>query len=164
MKEQHQSTADPAWPSTVIPIPNRTILKTARISGGKRPLDVDDDKYHHHHKRTSSRFRLWLMLLFLLIVSGSWIVFVGYPLIQMKSRGGSVVSVSPGESGSVVTSSEVSCPTGATGSSTSIPIVIMSCNRPTVKRCIESLLKYRPANSHEFPIIVSQVCAPCLNP
>lgn len=36
-------------------------------------------------------------------------------------------------------------------------IVVIACNRPTVKRCLDLLLKYRPS-AKQFPIIVSQDC------
>lgn len=36
-------------------------------------------------------------------------------------------------------------------------IVVIACNRPTVKRCLDQLLKYRPS-AKQFPIIVSQDC------
>ena len=36
-------------------------------------------------------------------------------------------------------------------------VVVIACNRPTVKRCLDQLLKYRPS-AEQFPIIVSQDC------
>jgi len=41
--------------------------------------------------------------------------------------------------------------------STSIAILIIACNRPSISRCINKLLKYRKSEN-EFPIIVSQDC------
>ncbi|XP_058795569.1 alpha-1,3-mannosyl-glycoprotein 2-beta-N-acetylglucosaminyltransferase isoform X2 [Phymastichus coffea] len=38
-----------------------------------------------------------------------------------------------------------------------IAILVISCNRVTVKRCLDRLLKFRP-NDQQFPIIVSQDC------
>ncbi|KAM8953661.1 alpha-1,3-mannosyl-glycoprotein 2-beta-N-acetylglucosaminyltransferase [Pelodytes ibericus] len=38
-----------------------------------------------------------------------------------------------------------------------IPILVIACDRPSVRRCLDSLLKYRPSPDH-FPIIVSQDC------
>lgn len=38
-----------------------------------------------------------------------------------------------------------------------IPILVMACNRVTVKRCLDKLLMYRPS-PELFPIIVSQDC------
>ncbi|XP_026790919.3 alpha-1,3-mannosyl-glycoprotein 2-beta-N-acetylglucosaminyltransferase a [Pangasianodon hypophthalmus] len=38
-----------------------------------------------------------------------------------------------------------------------IPILVMACNRVTVKRCLDKLLEYRPS-PELFPIIVSQDC------
>ncbi|XP_076832611.1 alpha-1,3-mannosyl-glycoprotein 2-beta-N-acetylglucosaminyltransferase a [Brachyhypopomus gauderio] len=38
-----------------------------------------------------------------------------------------------------------------------IPILVMACNRVTVKRCLDKLLEYRPS-AELFPIIVSQDC------
>uniref|UniRef100_A0A3B1K1I4 Alpha-1,3-mannosyl-glycoprotein 2-beta-N-acetylglucosaminyltransferase n=1 Tax=Astyanax mexicanus TaxID=7994 RepID=A0A3B1K1I4_ASTMX len=38
-----------------------------------------------------------------------------------------------------------------------IPILVMACNRVTVKRCLDKLLEYRPS-AESFPIIVSQDC------
>lgn len=35
---------------------------------------------------------------------------------------------------------------------------MFSCNRPSVRRCLDGLLKYRP-DPEKFPIIVSQDCA-----
>ncbi|CAG7733453.1 unnamed protein product, partial [Allacma fusca] len=40
---------------------------------------------------------------------------------------------------------------------TVIAVVVFVCNRPTVNRCLDSLLKYRPSSA-KFPIIVSQDC------
>lgn len=39
-----------------------------------------------------------------------------------------------------------------------LPILVFSCNRPDVRRSLDSLLKYRP-DAKKFPIIVSQDCA-----
>jgi len=39
-----------------------------------------------------------------------------------------------------------------------LPIIVFSCNRPSVRRCLDGLLKYRP-DPEKFPIIVSQDCA-----
>ena len=36
-------------------------------------------------------------------------------------------------------------------------VLVMACNRPTVKRCLDLLLEYRPS-AKQFPIIVSQDC------
>ena len=36
-------------------------------------------------------------------------------------------------------------------------VIVIACNRPTVKRCLDQLLKYRPS-AEQFPIIVSQDC------
>ena len=36
-------------------------------------------------------------------------------------------------------------------------VLVIACNRPTVKRCLDLLLKYRPS-ARQFPIIVSQDC------
>ncbi|XP_028656383.1 alpha-1,3-mannosyl-glycoprotein 2-beta-N-acetylglucosaminyltransferase-like [Erpetoichthys calabaricus] len=38
-----------------------------------------------------------------------------------------------------------------------IPILVIACDRPTVKRCLDKLLYYRPSKEL-FPIIVSQDC------
>ncbi|KAE8584999.1 hypothetical protein XENTR_v10021192 [Xenopus tropicalis] len=38
-----------------------------------------------------------------------------------------------------------------------IPILVVACDRPSVRRCLDSLLKYRPS-AEKFPIIVSQDC------
>lgn len=37
-----------------------------------------------------------------------------------------------------------------------IPVLVLACNRITVSSCLDDLVRYRP-NSHQFPIIVSQV-------
>lgn len=37
-----------------------------------------------------------------------------------------------------------------------IPVLVLACNRITVSSCLDNLVRYRP-NSHQFPIIVSQV-------
>lgn len=37
-----------------------------------------------------------------------------------------------------------------------IPILVLACNRINVSDCLDDLIRYRP-NSHQFPIIVSQV-------
>ncbi|CAH1963516.1 unnamed protein product [Acanthoscelides obtectus] len=39
-----------------------------------------------------------------------------------------------------------------------LPILVFACNRITVSRCLDKLLKYRP-DPDQFPIIVSQVTA-----
>ena len=36
-------------------------------------------------------------------------------------------------------------------------VLVIACNRPTVKRCLDLLLQYRPSTK-QFPIIVSQDC------
>eukprot|EP00730_Choanoeca_flexa_P018733 TRINITY_DN9126_c0_g1_i3.p1 TRINITY_DN9126_c0_g1~~TRINITY_DN9126_c0_g1_i3.p1 ORF type:complete len:499 (+),score=96.07 TRINITY_DN9126_c0_g1_i3:95-1591(+) len=36
-------------------------------------------------------------------------------------------------------------------------VVVMACNRPSVKRCLDLLLEYRPSRE-QFPIVVSQDC------
>lgn len=36
-------------------------------------------------------------------------------------------------------------------------VLVMACNRPTVKRCLDLLLQYRPSPK-QFPVIVSQDC------
>ncbi|CAL1611686.1 unnamed protein product [Knipowitschia caucasica] len=38
-----------------------------------------------------------------------------------------------------------------------IPVLVMACNRVTVRRCLDKLLQYQPSQTH-FPIIVSQDC------
>lgn len=38
-----------------------------------------------------------------------------------------------------------------------IPVLVMACNRVTVKRCLDKLLEYRPS-PELFPIVVSQDC------
>lgn len=37
-----------------------------------------------------------------------------------------------------------------------IPVIVFACNRVSVSKCLDNLLRYRP-NAHQFPIIVSQV-------
>lgn len=37
-----------------------------------------------------------------------------------------------------------------------IPVIVFACNRISVRNCLDDLVRYRP-NSHQFPIIVSQV-------
>lgn len=37
-----------------------------------------------------------------------------------------------------------------------IPVLVIACNRISVKSCLDDLVRYRP-NAHQFPIIVSQV-------
>lgn len=39
---------------------------------------------------------------------------------------------------------------------TIIPVLVFACNRVSVSRCLNQLIKYRP-NPDQFPIIVSQV-------
>eukprot|EP00118_Oscarella_pearsei_P003336 m.13948 g.13948 ORF g.13948 m.13948 type:complete len:445 (+) comp25336_c0_seq3:39-1373(+) len=48
-------------------------------------------------------------------------------------------------------------PIGLGTSKDVLPILVIACNRPTVKRCLELLLKYRPSKEKN-PIIVSQDC------
>jgi hypothetical protein len=38
-----------------------------------------------------------------------------------------------------------------------LPVLLIACDRVTVKRCLDNLVKFRP-NKDIFPIIVSQVC------
>ncbi|XP_011297852.1 alpha-1,3-mannosyl-glycoprotein 2-beta-N-acetylglucosaminyltransferase isoform X2 [Fopius arisanus] len=38
-----------------------------------------------------------------------------------------------------------------------IPVIVFSCNRVTVRRCLDQLIKLRPS-ANQFPIIVSQDC------
>ncbi|XP_073964969.1 alpha-1,3-mannosyl-glycoprotein 2-beta-N-acetylglucosaminyltransferase [Choristoneura fumiferana] len=38
-----------------------------------------------------------------------------------------------------------------------LPVLVIACNRITVKRCLENLIKFRP-DKETFPIIVSQDC------
>lgn len=38
-----------------------------------------------------------------------------------------------------------------------IAVLVIACNRISVKSCLDDLVRYRP-NAHQFPIIVSQVC------
>lgn len=38
-----------------------------------------------------------------------------------------------------------------------IAVLVFACNRVTVSKCIDQLLKYRPSRE-QFPIIVSQDC------
>lgn len=37
-----------------------------------------------------------------------------------------------------------------------IPVLVFACNRISINKCLDNLIEYRP-NSHQFPIIVSQV-------
>lgn len=37
-----------------------------------------------------------------------------------------------------------------------IPVLVFACNRVSISKCLDNLIEYRP-NSHQFPIIVSQV-------
>lgn len=43
-----------------------------------------------------------------------------------------------------------------------IPILVIACNRISVHSCLIDLIRYRP-NSHQFPIIVSQVTCKSLH-
>lgn len=38
-----------------------------------------------------------------------------------------------------------------------IPVLVISCNRVSISRSLDLLIKYRP-NREQFPIVVSQVC------
>ena len=38
-----------------------------------------------------------------------------------------------------------------------IAVLVFSCNRVTVQRCLDQLINYRPS-AEQFPIIVSQDC------
>lgn len=38
-----------------------------------------------------------------------------------------------------------------------LPVLVIACNRPSIKRSLDTLLKYRPS-AEKFPIIVSQDC------
>lgn len=46
---------------------------------------------------------------------------------------------------------------GLTGSNAVIPVLLFACNRVTVKRPLDQLIKYRPSKE-QFPIIVSADC------
>ncbi|NXH17435.1 MGAT1 acetylglucosaminyltransferase, partial [Bucco capensis] len=48
-------------------------------------------------------------------------------------------------------------PTTINPSTTTLPILVMACDRSTVRRCLDKLLRYRPS-AQRFPIIVSQDC------
>lgn len=39
-----------------------------------------------------------------------------------------------------------------------IPVIVFACNRVSVSRNLDALIKYRPSRE-QFPIVVSQVCA-----
>ncbi|XP_059490145.1 alpha-1,3-mannosyl-glycoprotein 2-beta-N-acetylglucosaminyltransferase isoform X3 [Neocloeon triangulifer] len=40
-----------------------------------------------------------------------------------------------------------------------IAVLVFACNRPSVSRCLDALIKYRPQQrEHQFPIVVSQDC------
>lgn len=38
-----------------------------------------------------------------------------------------------------------------------IPVLVFACNRVSISKCLDNLIKYRP-NAEQFPIIVSQDC------
>ncbi|OPJ80724.1 alpha-1,3-mannosyl-glycoprotein 2-beta-N-acetylglucosaminyltransferase [Patagioenas fasciata monilis] len=38
-----------------------------------------------------------------------------------------------------------------------LPVLVLACDRSTVRRCLDALLRYRPS-AHRFPLIVSQDC------
>lgn len=38
-----------------------------------------------------------------------------------------------------------------------IPVLVFACNRPSIAKCLDNLLQYRPSKE-QFPIIVSQDC------
>lgn len=38
-----------------------------------------------------------------------------------------------------------------------IPVLVFACNRPSISKCLDNLVQYRP-NKDQFPIIVSQDC------
>lgn len=38
-----------------------------------------------------------------------------------------------------------------------IPVLVFACNRPSIARCLDNLVNYRP-NKDQFPIIISQDC------
>ncbi|XP_044161307.1 alpha-1,3-mannosyl-glycoprotein 2-beta-N-acetylglucosaminyltransferase [Bufo gargarizans] len=48
-------------------------------------------------------------------------------------------------------------PVASDSQSTIIPVLVVACDRPSVRKCLDSLLKYRPS-AEQFPIIVSQDC------
>lgn len=54
------------------------------------------------------------------------------------------------------TSHTISEPVKSEFKGTVIPVLVFACNRPSVGRCLDKLIEYRP-NSDQFPIIVSQV-------
>ena len=39
-----------------------------------------------------------------------------------------------------------------------MPVLMFACNRVTVSKAVDLILKYRGGNRKKFPLIVSQVC------
>lgn len=48
-------------------------------------------------------------------------------------------------------------PAAPEGDATVLPVLVMACDRSTVRRCLDKLLRYRPS-AQRFPVIVSQDC------
>lgn len=46
----------------------------------------------------------------------------------------------------------------AAAGETVLPVLVLACDRSTVRRCLDKLLRYRPS-AQRFPLIVSQDCA-----
>ncbi|CAJ0937900.1 unnamed protein product [Ranitomeya imitator] len=48
-------------------------------------------------------------------------------------------------------------PVASDSQSPVIPVLVVACDRPSVRKCLDSLLKFRPS-AEQFPIVVSQDC------
>ncbi|NXX31945.1 MGAT1 acetylglucosaminyltransferase, partial [Nicator chloris] len=48
-------------------------------------------------------------------------------------------------------------PAGAEDDAAVIPVLVLACDRSSVRRCLDKLLRYRPS-ARRFPVIVSQDC------
>lgn len=75
------------------------------------------------------------------------------PRVDTINEGGQ----KPDETKTVASSKKDAISTKTATSDFVAAVLVIACNRPTVKRCLDLLLQYRPS-AKQFPIIVSQDC------
>ncbi|XP_075166951.1 alpha-1,3-mannosyl-glycoprotein 2-beta-N-acetylglucosaminyltransferase [Haematobia irritans] len=63
----------------------------------------------------------------------------------------------PNETQSSPTEQPIAVVTRLANNQPVIPVLVFACNRVSISKCLDNLIKYRP-NTEQFPIIVSQDC------
>ena len=76
---------------------------------------------------------------------------------QIKENVGLKEGRRPVETETAISSKRDAISTKPVASNFVAAVLVIACNRPTVKRCLDLLLQYRPS-AEQFPIIVSQDC------